>query len=62
MSGSVLHFVYSVLDIGLSLGGASAIITPELLMSSISAKKVSGMIQSSGESRAREILGRYQGN
>jgi hypothetical protein len=59
--GSMLHFLHSVLDMGLSLGRASSIITPELLVPSISAKKVSEMIQSSGESRAREILGWYQG-
>jgi hypothetical protein len=43
-SGSVLYFLYSVLDIGLSLGRASPIITPELLVPSISAKKASEMI------------------
>jgi hypothetical protein len=45
---------------GLSLRRASPIITSEPLVPSISAKKVSEMIQSSGEARAREIIGRYQ--
>jgi hypothetical protein len=60
-SGSMLHFTHCILDMGLTLGRASPIITPELLMLSISAKEVSEMIQSSGEARAREILSRYQG-
>jgi hypothetical protein len=38
-SGSMLHFLHSFLNMGLFFGRASPIITPELPMPSISAKK-----------------------
>jgi hypothetical protein len=57
----MLHFVQSVIDIGISLGRASPIVTSESLFPSISAKKVTRMIRSSGEVRAEEILYQFQG-
>jgi hypothetical protein len=44
-SGSMLHFLHSVLDMGLCLGRASPIITLELFVPSVSAKKMSEIIQ-----------------
>jgi hypothetical protein len=60
-SSSMLHFVHSIIDIGISLGRASPIITSESLFPFISAKKVTKMIRSSAEARAEEILYQYQG-
>jgi hypothetical protein len=57
---SAIHFVRSILDIRISFGRACPIITSELLVPNISAKKVSSEIRSSGEARAADILGRYQ--
>jgi hypothetical protein len=52
----MLHFVQSIIDIGISLGRASPIVTSELPFASISAKKVTKMIRSSGEARAEEFF------
>jgi hypothetical protein len=57
---SAIRFIRSILDIGMSLGRACPTITSELLLPNISTKKVSGEIQSSGEARGADILGRYQ--
>jgi hypothetical protein len=60
-SSSMVHFVQSIIDIGISFGRASPIVTSESLFPSISAKKVTKMIRSSGKARAEEILYQYQG-
>jgi hypothetical protein len=60
-SSSMLHFVQSIIDIGISLGRASPVVTSESLFPSISAKKVTKMIRPQGEAWAEEILYQYQG-
>jgi hypothetical protein len=60
-SNSMLHFVQSIIDIGISFGRTSPIVPSESLFPSISGKKVTKMIRSSGEARAEEILSQYQG-
>jgi hypothetical protein len=54
---SAIHFVRSILDIGMSLGRACPTITSELLLPHIPAKKVSSEIRSSGEAWGADILG-----
>jgi hypothetical protein len=61
VSNSMLHFVQSIIDIGISFGRPSPFVTSESLFPSISAKKVTQMIRSSGEARPEEILSQYQG-
>jgi hypothetical protein len=57
---SAIHFVRSILDIGMSLDRACPTITSELRPPTISAKKISSEIRSSGEARAADILGQYR--
>jgi hypothetical protein len=58
---SMVHFVQSIIDIGISLGRVSPIVTSESLLPSISAKKATKMIRLSGEAQGAEILSEYQG-
>jgi hypothetical protein len=59
-SSSMVHFVRSVLELGISLGRASPTVTAEMLAPSISAKKVNKMVRLSGEARAEAVLSQYR--
>jgi hypothetical protein len=56
---SMVYFVQSIIDIRVSLGRVSPIVTPESLFPFISAKKATRMIRFSGEARGEEILSEY---
>jgi hypothetical protein len=58
---STVHFVQSMIDIGISRGRVSPIMTSESLFPSISTKETTKMIRLSGEARGEEILSEYQG-
>jgi hypothetical protein len=58
---SMVHFVQSIIDIGIARGRLSPMVTSESPFPSISAKKATKMIRLSGESRGEEIVSEYQG-
>jgi hypothetical protein len=57
---SMVHFVQSIIDIGISRGRVSPIVTSDSLFPSISAKVASKMIRLSGEAQGEKILSEYQ--
>jgi hypothetical protein len=52
---SMVHFVQSIIDIGILFGQTSPIVTSESLFTSISLTKVTEMIRLSGEARAERV-------